>query len=237
MVVVLVLGAFVIRQISHGDYVVALAQALLVIGANSGRVVVACGTRARASPASGTLLTRYFLSVGMPFRALDACASPISPTVSAIPIVLSRSAADEMAAFRWVQGVDWQTSNSRGHGRACSPPRHGMHASVASSSRCTRRWAPSPALVLHIRLLGRLMADYYDTKRREQEQRQNAYMHAIYETGSRLTHDVKNLLQSLELAVLGRGNPATSATRRPYAGWFSASCRRSRRDFKARWTS
>ena len=59
------------------------------------------------------------------------------------------------------------------------------------------RWSPSPALVLHIRLLARLLADYYETKRREQEQRQNAYMHAIYETGSRLTHDVKNLLQSL----------------------------------------
>ena len=59
------------------------------------------------------------------------------------------------------------------------------------------RWSPSPALVLHIRLLARLLGDYYDAKLREQEQRQNAYMQAIYETGSRLTHDVKNLLQSL----------------------------------------
>jgi signal transduction histidine kinase len=32
---------------------------------------------------------------------------------------------------------------------------------------------------------------------REQEQRRNAYVQAIYETGSRLTHDVKNLLQTL----------------------------------------
>jgi signal transduction histidine kinase len=46
-------------------------------------------------------------------------------------------------------------------------------------------------------LLARLLADYYEAKQREQDQRQNAYMHAIYETGSRLTHDVKNLLQSL----------------------------------------
>ena len=59
------------------------------------------------------------------------------------------------------------------------------------------RWSPSPTLVLHIRLLARLLADYYEAKEREQEQRRNAYMHAIYETGSRLTHDVKNLLQSL----------------------------------------
>src|SRR5690606_27517825 len=37
----------------------------------------------------------------------------------------------------------------------------------------------------------------YDAKRREQIQRQSAYTQAIYETGARLTHDVKNLLQSL----------------------------------------
>ena len=59
------------------------------------------------------------------------------------------------------------------------------------------RWSPSPTLVLHVRLLARLLGDYYEAKQREQEQRRNAYMHAIYETGSRLTHDVKNLLQAL----------------------------------------
>jgi hypothetical protein len=105
-------------------------------------------------------------------------------------------AVDEMAAFPWVQGIDWQTSNNRGmtghlsrNGTPCSFG--GLHLTLYT------RWSPSPALVLHIRLLGRLLADYYEAKRREREQRQNAYMHAIYETGSRLTHDVKNLLQSL----------------------------------------
>jgi signal transduction histidine kinase len=51
--------------------------------------------------------------------------------------------------------------------------------------------------MLHMRLLARLLGDYYDAKIREQEQRRNAYVQAIYETGSRLTHDVKNLLQTL----------------------------------------
>jgi len=105
-------------------------------------------------------------------------------------------AAEDMAAFPWVQGVDWQTSNGRG--LAGNLSRNGTECSFGRLKLTLyTRWAPSPALVLHMRLLGRLMADYYETKRREQEQRQNAYLHAIYETGSRLTHDVKNLLQSL----------------------------------------
>src|SRR5262249_15436045 len=96
----------------------------------------------------------------------------------------------------WVQGVDWQTANSRGMAGHLS--HNGTECSFGGLQLTLyTRWTPSPALVLHMRLLGRLMADYYETKRREQEQRQNAYLHAIYETGSRLTHDVKNLLQSL----------------------------------------
>jgi signal transduction histidine kinase len=101
-----------------------------------------------------------------------------------------------MATFAWVSGIDWQTQHQRGSEGRIAP-----HATDCrfGNLRLTlyTRWLPSPALVLHIRLLARLLADYYEAKTREQEQRRNAYMHAIYETGSRLTHDVKNLLQSL----------------------------------------
>ena len=194
MVVVLVLGAFVIRQLSHGDYVVALAQALLVIGA----ILVALSWLwdPRAGFAGiGQLVTRYFLSVGMPFeRWMHSLASLADRERD--PDKFVGLAVEEMVGFPWVRGIDWQTSSSRGMAGHLS--RNGTQCSFGGL-RLTlyTRWAPSPALVLHIRLLGRLLADYYETKRREREQRQNAYMHAIYETGSRLTHDVKNLLQSL----------------------------------------
>ena len=105
-------------------------------------------------------------------------------------------AAQEMAALPWVSGIDWQTARHRGCGGPHHAPCHGVELAGLRLTLYTR-WSPSPTLVLHIRLLARLLTDYYEAKQREQEQRQNAYMHAIYETGSRLTHDVKNLLQSL----------------------------------------
>src|SRR5262249_30804828 len=55
----------------------------------------------------------------------------------------------------------------------------------------------SPAVLLHLKLLTQMIGHFYDAKRREEVQRQHAYTQAIYETGARLTHDVKNLLQSL----------------------------------------
>jgi signal transduction histidine kinase len=56
----------------------------------------------------------------------------------------------------------------------------------------------NPAFGLHLRLLTEIIGYFYAAKRREQEMQANAYTQAVYETGSRLTHDVKNLLQSLK---------------------------------------
>jgi K+-sensing histidine kinase KdpD len=55
----------------------------------------------------------------------------------------------------------------------------------------------SPALVWHFHLLAQLANEHYIAKLRARELQQVSYLRAIHETGARLTHDVKNLLQSL----------------------------------------
>jgi signal transduction histidine kinase len=61
------------------------------------------------------------------------------------------------------------------------------------------RYRTSPALHGHLRLLGQLLGEFYLAKLREQELRQASYMQAVHQTGARVTHDVKNLLQSLNV--------------------------------------
>ena len=194
MVMVLVLGAFVIRQLSHGDYALALAQALLVTAGIL--VAVSWLWDPRGGFAGiGQLMNRYFMSVGMPFeRWMHSLANLAEQERD--PDKFLRAAAQEIAALPWVTGVDWESPTQRG--MAGHLTRHATDARPGTL-RLTlyTRSSASPTLVLHIRLVARLLADYYESKQREQEQRRNAYMHAIYETGSRLTHDVKNLLQSL----------------------------------------
>ncbi len=194
MIVVLVLGAFVMREVSHGDYVVSLAKALLVIGGIL--VAVSWLWDPRAGFAGiGQLLTRYFLSVGMPFERWMHTLANLADR-ERDPDRFVSIALEEMAAFPWIEGIAWETNQGRGMAGRLS--RYGTPCIFGGLALTLyTRWSPSQALVVHMRLLGRLLADYYETKRREQEQRQNAYLHAIYETGSRLTHDVKNLLQSL----------------------------------------
>ena len=55
----------------------------------------------------------------------------------------------------------------------------------------------SPSLLWHFSLLAQLTNEYYIAKQRARELQQMSYLRAVHETGARLTHDVKNLLQSL----------------------------------------
>jgi len=53
-----------------------------------------------------------------------------------------------------------------------------------------------PALLLHTKLLLNVLIFYYKAKIQERQLTKQAHLRAIYETGSKLTHDVKNILQS-----------------------------------------
>jgi hypothetical protein len=194
MVVVLVLGSFVIKEVSHGNYVVSLAQALIVIAGLLVALSLLWDPRAGFA-GIGQLLTRYFLSMGVPFeRWMHSLAALADRERDPDKFVIV--AAHEMSGLPWLSGVRWEARGSTGIAGDTTKYATTFTFGGLTLSLYTR-WSPSPALVLHIRLLARLLGDYYDAKMREQEQRRNAYVQAIYETGSRLTHDVKNLLQTL----------------------------------------
>jgi signal transduction histidine kinase len=102
----------------------------------------------------------------------------------------------DLADLPWIVGITWQARQSAGEVGSKSP------RSVEYSFQDMKlifytRWTLSPALILHVKLLSEMLGHFYAAKQREEARRNNAYSEAIYETGARLTHDVKNLLQSL----------------------------------------
>ena len=194
MTVVLVLGAFVIKQVSHGNYVLALAQALIVIALLLFALSWLWNPHAGFA-GIGQLVSRYFLSVGIPFEGWMHSLAGLADR-ERDPGKFVIMAAHQMGELPWLSGVRWRAGSTSG--QVGDSTRNQTEFTFGGLTLITyTRWSPSPALVLHIRLLTRLLGDYYDAKVREQEQRRNAYLQAIYETGSRLTHDVKNLLQTL----------------------------------------
>jgi signal transduction histidine kinase len=194
LVVVLVLGSFVIKEVSHGNYILALTQTLFAIALFL--VTISWLWDPRAGFAGiGQIISRYFLSVGIPFERWMHSLAAIAEQESD-PDKFAILAAHDMANLPWVSGVGWRTGESSGSvGEQTNFPTEFESGGLALT--LYTRFSPGPSLVLHIRLLTRLLGDYYENKMRAVEQRRNAYLQAIYETGSRLTHDVKNLLQSL----------------------------------------
>jgi len=105
-------------------------------------------------------------------------------------------ALNSMCELPWVAGLSWRVPDASGEIGVQSGHRAEYSFQDLALTYHTR-WSLSPALLLHLKLLTQMLGHFYHAKLREEVQRHNAYTQAIYETGARLTHDVKNLLQSL----------------------------------------
>lgn len=71
-------------------------------------------------------------------------------------------------------------------------------------------FSPGPALLWDYDLVARLLSEQYLAKWRAQELKRLSYIEAIHETGARLTHDVKNLLQTLETLCVAADREAAA---------------------------
>lgn len=194
LVMVLVLGSFAIKVISREHYLLSLAGTLVAVGVML--LVLAWLWKPRAGFAGfGQLLSRYLLSVGLPFEQWLKDLARLSEEERE-PDAFLRQAMQEIERLPWVSGGSWRTLDDRGEFGL--PTAHCIEFSVNRLGfDLYTRGHTAPALTMHTKLLLELIEFFYDAKLREQLQRQNAYVQAIHETGARLTHDVKNLLQSL----------------------------------------
>jgi signal transduction histidine kinase len=195
LVCALVLGSFVVKEVSHGNYVIALAQTLFIIAL----LLIALSwlwNPHGGFAGLGHTLSRYVMSLGMPFERWVQRLADLAERESQSQRFLEQ-ALQHMMDLPWVSGIDWKSRMA--HGRFGQPTEHIAEFSFRGLSLSIfGRSALSPAVLLHLRLLIQMVGHFHEAKQREQLQRQNAYSQAIYETGARLTHDVKNLLQSMK---------------------------------------
>lgn len=145
------------------------------------------------------LMSRYLSSVGMPFEKWVKNIANLGEIESNANNFV-QGAMLEMTNLPWVSGVSWLADETEG--KLGTPSSHSTHFNFKDLHMTLHtRWQISPALYVHVRLLTQIMGEFYLAKRREETLRQNAYMQAFYESGSRLTHDIKNILQSVGTLV------------------------------------
>ena len=195
---ILVLASFTIGIL----YAVNYLQVMLIAIFGLALVLIAFSLLWRPSTRfSGVeiLMSRYLLSIGMPFEVWVKNIAALAD-IESTPNGFLQAAMTEMTALPWVSGASWLADESQGKVGESSHHVTNFNFKDFHMSLHTR-WQISPALYVHVKLLTQIMGEFYEAKRREETLRQNAYMQAFYETGSRLTHDIKNILQSVGTLV------------------------------------
>ena len=194
LVVVIVLGSLASMRVTSNQYfpavlltVLSFASALLLLSILWGPRGGFGGLR--------TYFSRYLMTVGMPFELWMRRIAELSESEMSSSKFLA-SAMAEVATLPWTVGARWKTDDGENRFgtesmHAATFRYHGLEITFFTEIDL------SPALFLHVRLLAQVIGEFYEGKRREQTMKQNAYMQAVHETGARLTHDIKNLLQSL----------------------------------------
>ncbi|CAG0999621.1 Sensor protein ZraS [Methylophilaceae bacterium] len=194
LAVILVLGSFVIEASSGGNYAEVLIRVLF--GLAIALFVISWLWNPRAGFAGiGQLLSRYLLSLGLPFEQWVKNIAELAEHESSSK-EFTQSAMREIATLPWVSGVSWNTAESNGELGVVSQ-HHALLDFQGVHMKLYTRFPLTPALAMHVKLLTQILGEFYEAKRREESMRQNTYMQAVYETGARLTHDIKNIVQSL----------------------------------------
>ncbi len=194
LLALVVLGSLAFMNLGRLDYFAALLRTLFLMGL----VLLALG--GLWNPRFGfsglqVLFSRYLLNVGTPFESwLTRLAGAAQREPDAATYLVC--AMDLLADLPWLSGLSWQSPDGAGQFGQFSE-----HAVLAEEGELRLTLytgqALNPALLLHVQLLAQLIGYFYQAKQREQSLREITRLQAVYETGSRLTHDLKNMLQSL----------------------------------------
>ena len=197
LLVVVILGSFTFMTVTRSGYLESLTYTVFFTAAAV--LLVGLAWNPRSGGGVGIFFARYLFSIGLPVeRWLEVLADLLR--AESKPERFLEQAVASLSRLPAVAGVAWRAGRAHGElgGRT---PQVVEFANAELELRISSRYRLTPALQWHIELLGRLLGEFYVAKLREEKLRETSYMQAVHETGARTTHDIKNLLQSLNVLV------------------------------------
>ena len=198
LLTLLVLGSLAFMSLGQVEYFQALLRTLFLMAA----VLFVLGWL--WNPRLGfagfqIIFSRYFLNIGTPFELWLNKLSQLALKENS-PASFLEIATAHLAALPWLSGVRWQCDVAKGQQGAASVHEFSWADQDLKLVLYARQNVP-PTVLMHIHLLCQMLAFFYHAKRREQRLQEMARLQAVHETGARLTHDLKNMLQSLMVLI------------------------------------
>ena len=184
------------------DYPVALIGSLLAVSAFL--LIISWMFSPSSGGGLGALWEKSVLNIGTPFEAWLISLAELSDAQSE-PTAFLDAALAELTNMTWIAGAKWQVGEQSGQDGEQAEYQTNLNDAQLSVTLFTDR-PVGPSLLIHCHLLIQLLAQFYTAKVREVEHANQAHMHAVHETGARVTHDIKNLLQSLKTTASALGD-------------------------------
>lgn len=146
----------------------------------------------------GPMVSRYLLRFGFPFEDWLRRVSDLFDREED-PEAFLDQALESFTDLPWVVGGAIERGNGMARKTFGGQERHQAVLSYGNLRLVLfTSYGWSASLIWQANLLFKLVVEFYRARQRERLLRQLQYVQAVYETGSRVTHDVKNLLQSME---------------------------------------
>lgn len=192
---VVVLGSFAFMTLKRTEYLEALTYTVFL---TAGAVLlVGLAWNPRAGGGLSVFFARYLFSIGLPVEKWLRFLAELSQSEPRPERFLAEAVA-ALERLPWVCGIRWRAGEASGEQGKPTPQGVQFENSELVLSIFSR-YRLGPALHWHLQLLGQILGEFYIAQLREEKLRRARYMEAVHDTGARITHDIKNLLQSLNV--------------------------------------
>jgi signal transduction histidine kinase len=161
----------------------------------------------------GVLWNRYAMTIGGPFETWINTLTTLIEEQYLTPADYLEAACEHLVENDWLNSIEWQfeTFKIAVGERTGTRLKHQLDDKIAVVLYF--KADPGTALEQHTILLIRMAYQFYLAKQNQEKMRAQEHFATIHHTGARLTHDVKNILQSIKTSLniidMDQDTPAT----------------------------
>jgi len=149
----------------------------------------------------GVLLNRYAMTTGGPFETWIKTLTTLIEEHYLTPSEYLEAACEQLVENDWLNAIHWDFKSYK----ITVGEKHGTRLDYTLSEKAKAqiyfKSNPGPALEQHTILLIRMAYQFYLSKLNQEKVRTHEHFSTIHHTGARLTHDVKNILQSIKTSL------------------------------------
>ncbi len=149
----------------------------------------------------GVLWNRYAMTIGGPFESWINKLTTLIEERYLTPGEYLEAACENLVENEWLNAIEWHFENFKVSAGEKTGTRLEHPLTKNLNVVLYFKADPGPALEQHTILLIRMAYQFYLAKLNQEKIRAQEHFATIHHTGARLTHDIKNILQSIKTSI------------------------------------